>query len=238
MIQNNLKFGKVIKQGKTVSRYVVQDKIGLYLIALLFNGNLIILHKINRYKKFLENVNVYNNKGRIKLPNIKLFDFSVKPTLQDSWLAGFTDAEGSFGLYIYKKAKSGWSISLVFQISLHEKDKKILEAIAYFLHHNVPLSPPYKNLCIPKKPNCIIKNNTNAFQLFITDKDVLFQYIYPFFRNLSFYSRKGIDFSIWSLVLYIFIYVYRNLPNGREILLNLSKNINSKRYLSDLSDFI
>ena len=99
------------------------------------------------------------------------------------------------------------------------------------------LSHP-KNLCVPNKPNCIIKNNTNAFQLVITDKDVLFQYIYPFFRDLSFYSRKGIDFSIWSLVLYIFIYGYHNLPNGREILLKLANNINSKRYSSDLSDFI
>ena len=38
---------------------------------------------------------------------------------------------GCFGLYIYKNtnSKTGWSISLVFQISLHEKDKKILEQI-------------------------------------------------------------------------------------------------------------
>ena len=36
----------------------------------------------------------------------------------------------------------------------------------------------------------------------------------------------------------IFIYGYHNLPNGREILLKLSNNINSKRYFSDLSDFI
>ena len=66
----------------------------------------------------------------------------------------------------------------------------------------------------------------------------MFQYIYPFFRDLSFYNRKGIDFSIWSLVLYIFINGYPNLPKGREILLKLSKNMNSKRYFSDLSDFI
>ena len=67
---------------------------------------------------------------------------------------------------------------------------------------------------------------------------MLFQYIYPFFRDLSFYSRKGIDFSIWSLVLYIFIYGYHNLPEGKKLLLKLSNNMNSKRYFSDLSDFI
>ena len=93
-------------------------------------------------------------------------------------------------------------------------------------------------LCPPALARGIIKNNTNAFQLVITDKDVLFQYIYPFFRDLSFYNRKGIDFSIWSLVLYIFINGYPNLPKGREILLKLSKNMNSKRYFSDLSYFI
>jgi hypothetical protein len=36
------------------------------------------------------------------------------------FVTGFTDAEGCFGLYIYKDAKykTGWHISLVFQISL------------------------------------------------------------------------------------------------------------------------
>ena len=147
--------------------------------------------------------------------------------INKNWLVGFIEGDGTF--YFSNS-------SVVFGIT--QKDKKILEAISYFLQNNVPLSPPYKNLCIPNKPNCIIKDNTNAFQLVITDKDVLFQYIYPFFRGLSFYSRKAIDFSIWGLVLYIFIYGYHNIPNGREILLKLSNNMNSKRYFSDLSDFI
>jgi hypothetical protein len=60
----------------------------------------------------------------------------------DPWfVTGFTDAEGCFGLYIYKnvKYKTGWSINLFFQISLHPllvplqrqeaKDKKLLEQI-------------------------------------------------------------------------------------------------------------
>ena len=42
MIQKTLGFGKVIKQGKTTSRFVVQDKKGLYLLCLLFNGNLVL----------------------------------------------------------------------------------------------------------------------------------------------------------------------------------------------------
>ena len=51
--------------------------------------------------------------------------------LEPWFVTGFTDAEGCFGFYLYKTAysKTGWSISLVFQISLHEKDKNILEQI-------------------------------------------------------------------------------------------------------------
>jgi len=45
------------------------------------------------------------------------------------FVTGFTDAEGCMGLYIYKNKnyKTGWSINLVFQISLHEKDINLLE---------------------------------------------------------------------------------------------------------------
>ena len=147
-------------------------------------------------------------------------------TVTENWLVGFIEGDGTF--YFSNS-------SVVFGVT--QRDKKILEAIAYFLQ-NIPLSPPYKNIFVPNKPNCIIKNNTNSFQLVITDKDVLFQYIFPFFKGLTFYSRKGIDFAMWSLVLYIFIYGFHNLPEGRELLLKLSNNMNSKRYFSDLSDFI
>nr|QKQ12919.1 cytochrome b [Sparassis crispa] len=146
--------------------------------------------------------------------------------INKNWLVGFVEGDGSFNFS---------NSNVVFGIT--QKDKKILEEISYFLQ-NVPLSPPFTNLIIPKKPYCIIKNNQIAYQLVITDIDVLFQYIYPFFRNLSFYSRKEIDFSIWSLVLYIFIFGYNHLPKGKELLLKLSNNKNSKRYFSDLSDFI
>jgi hypothetical protein len=76
-----------------------------------------------------------------------------------------------------------------------QKDKKILEMISNFLE-NIKLLPPYKNLIVPNKPKCIIKKNNKAYQLVITDLDVLFQYIFPFFKELTFYSRKYIDFNI------------------------------------------
>nr|YP_025865.1 intronic ORF at intron 1 of nad4 [Moniliophthora perniciosa]AAQ74268.1 intronic ORF at intron 1 of nad4 [Moniliophthora perniciosa] len=57
-----------------------------------------------------------------------------KNKLDPWWITGFTDAEGSFGLYIYKnsKFKTGWHAYLVFSISLHEKDRDILSQIQNF----------------------------------------------------------------------------------------------------------
>ena len=57
MIKYNLGFGKVIKQGKTTSRFVVQDKKSLYLLALLFNQNLVSFTKFNSFSKFLALLN-------------------------------------------------------------------------------------------------------------------------------------------------------------------------------------
>jgi len=146
--------------------------------------------------------------------------------INSNWLVGFVEGDGTF-YFSHSTA--------VFGIT--QKDKQVLEAISVFLK-NIKLSPPYKDLIIPNEPNCIIKNNKVAYQLVITDLDVLFQYICPFFKNLLFYSRKSIDFNIWSLGIYLIIYGYHTIPKGKELLLKLSNNMNSKRYFSNVSDLI
>ena len=70
MICDTLGFGKVIKQGKRTSRFIVQDKRGLELIVSLFNGNLILP---TRQRQFIEFVKAYNSKvnnGKTKVPVI------------------------------------------------------------------------------------------------------------------------------------------------------------------------
>jgi len=106
MIKKNLNLGKVIKQGKTTSRYIIQDKKGFYLIAILLNKNLVTYSKIMSLNFFILALNKYNQKGIIKYPiinfnllsfnanNLNLdfrnknkelfFNYAVKPTLQDA----------------------------------------------------------------------------------------------------------------------------------------------------------
>ncbi len=56
--------------------------------------------------------------------------------LNPYFLTGFTEGEGSFGLYFQKNSKyrSGYQVKLDFTISVHEKDRAILEDINLYFN--------------------------------------------------------------------------------------------------------
>ena len=93
-------------------------------------------------------------------------------------------------------------------------------------------------MVIPSKSKCIINVKSKAYQLLITDTSILFQYIFPFFNKLTFLSRKGIEFKIWSFGLFLIIHGYHQTQKGKAILLKLSNNMNLKRYFSNVIDFL
>ena len=64
--------GKVIKQGKTTSRFILQDKLSLYLISLIFNGNIRTPDKLISFNKFLTNLNKNLHKPSRKLKKLGL----------------------------------------------------------------------------------------------------------------------------------------------------------------------
>lgn len=90
-IKKTIGFGRVIKQGSTTSRYIVEDKANITLIVAIFNGNLVFPLKQANFALFLEAFNL-----RSKKPVVSFISSVAIPTLNDHWLAGFTDAEGCF----------------------------------------------------------------------------------------------------------------------------------------------
>src|SRR5690606_4646912 len=96
LIHDKLGFGRVIKQGKRTSRYIVEDKKGLELINSLFNGNIILPSKQRSFYEFLDIYNKKAIKGKILLDPIKPIKSNILPNLSNNWLTGFTDAEGCF----------------------------------------------------------------------------------------------------------------------------------------------
>lgn len=95
-----LGFGRVNKQGKNTHRFVVNDKANSFLIATIFNGNIVLPHKQISFLAYLNALNVLsqNPSALISLPTLAPITTTVLPTGNDSWLLGFADAEGCFSI--------------------------------------------------------------------------------------------------------------------------------------------
>lgn len=120
--------GKVIIQGKNTSRYIIQDKLGLYLISLIFNGNIRTPDKLSSFNQFLNNINKNINKPSKKIKEFDLkndFFELISPcnllreiSLNDNWLLGFIDAAGAAqGCFHISFSKKKNTYSIVFDIT-------------------------------------------------------------------------------------------------------------------------
>jgi len=108
-IKKELNQGKVERHGKKSYRFIVWDRLGLYLISLIFNGNIRTPGKLKSFNDFLRVFNQKIKNSVRSLSKLKKFELNkdifqvIEPvnttleiTLNDSWLIGFIDAEGCF----------------------------------------------------------------------------------------------------------------------------------------------
>ena len=106
-IQSVLGFGRVyFYASANTYRYRVTAKSDILKLAILFNGKLAPFNKIKQLKLWIEVLNA----DFVKLifnPN------PFFPALKDSWLSGFTTAEGSFLVNILTKNKNRKKFSTV-----------------------------------------------------------------------------------------------------------------------------
>lgn len=81
-----LGFGSVMVQSKVnyTHRFVIQDKVGLRLISLLLNGNMVFPIRQAKLLAFLSGLNGYLTQGTLLLPPITPILTTVLPTLSDS----------------------------------------------------------------------------------------------------------------------------------------------------------
>lgn len=101
LVQKNFKMGNIIVQSKKdrTFRWIVNKRRDIYLLALLFNGNLTLPVRYIKFISFLAKLNEKLLKNNESIIEIK--QYCRLPTLTDSWISGFIDAEGSF--YISEK---------------------------------------------------------------------------------------------------------------------------------------
>ncbi|OSX56139.1 hypothetical protein POSPLADRAFT_1160876, partial [Postia placenta MAD-698-R-SB12] len=116
---------KIDKKGTIFYRYIVEDFTGVLLLALIFNGNLAIPNRVKQLDKWLSEINLkLSTKGsRIYglcstiVPSTCLF----KPSLNNAWLSGFTDAEGCFNVNITKRENTLTGYRVILRYVLDQK---------------------------------------------------------------------------------------------------------------------
>ena len=121
-IHQELAFGCVIKQGKRTMRFIVRQKDHLCLLIHLFNGNLVLPSRKTQFKRFL---NAYNSKQPKKM--IQYRSQTVRPCLNNTWLLGFTEAEGCFTCNLLKNSVAFRTRFIVCQ--KHNENLPVLSAI-------------------------------------------------------------------------------------------------------------
>lgn len=224
-IKKELNMGRVITQGKSASRFIIQDKLGLFLISLIFNGNIITPDKFKSFNKFLIYLNLNLHKPCRKLKEFGLinsifeeiqpFDKPKKLTLNDNWFIGFVDAEGCFHVSFRKN-----SFSFLFDLAQKgEENKKIL----------------LDKLClifgVGKVKKHYYKNNWYYRVSGFSNNKIIIKYFDN--SNYSFLTKKCTSYLLWKEIHKSISNLEHLDPVKKQKLINLSKTVNKYSELEE-----
>ena len=177
-VQDVLGFGTV-KQFDKFYRFIVNDTQDILLLIYIFNGNLILPHRL---KQLGEWVKVINNKMNLDLA---LNSTLIKPNLSDAWLSGFTDAEGCFNINIESRPNTVTGYRVVLRFLL---DQKNAESTLLFIRDNFG----YGQVHLRKDTNGVYRYNNNSFKGLLSVRD--------YFLAFPLKTKKSKSLNYWLKV--------------------------------------
>ena len=210
-ILKNLGFGKVIQQSKSnnTHRFIIQNLKDILLICLIFNGNMVLF---TRNSKFLMFLNAYNAIAlRKNLETLTPIIDTVLPTLNDHWLAGFTDAEGCFSLSLLSNSL-GYRLRFLLS-QKWEINTSILRHISSLFNVGVVTSHSSQN-----NWEYIVNGVKNT------------AYILPYFDTHLLHSKKAESYLLWKQLRIQLINKDHLNINSRKVMVELAKRIKNVTY--------
>jgi len=119
-IKKRIGYGNVYKiKDKKAVRYICKNKAGLLIILSLINGKILSNYKYDQLIKHNYNEHF----------NICIFPPLKKLTLDNYWLAGFTQADGCFHISVVKSKRHNTGYSVRLEYSIKQNDKLPLELL-------------------------------------------------------------------------------------------------------------
>jgi hypothetical protein len=128
-IKDILEIGTV-KYDKHVNafRFIVSDINSIFILAHLFNGNLVLNHRIDQLSKWIK---ILQSKSfRIEASNLNNHS---KISLKNGWLSGFIDSEGCFNVTVKARSSMRLGYRIVMRFLLDQNDQTVLIFISNLL---------------------------------------------------------------------------------------------------------
>ena len=209
-IQNILGFGTV-KLYNDYYRYIVTDPDNILLLFYIFNGNLVLSYRQNQLAKWVQTLN--HNLNLSLALNIRL----IEPSLSDSWLSGFTDAEGCFNVAIQPRNKTITGYRLVLRFLLDQKNGEttLIQIKNLF---------GYGQVNIRKNTNNVYRYNNSSFKGLFS--------VCNYFLLFPLKTKKRESFERWLHVLNFVLNKKHLNIEGLEKIRTLAKEININNSLT------
>lgn len=212
-IKDKLGFGKVIKQSvkQNTHRFIVQDVKNIYLICLIFNGNMVFPTRNARFLTFLSSFNEKLLKNNMLVID-PLFT-CILPTLKDGWLSGITDGEGCFTCSLLSN-----SLAYRFRFILTQKWEANKPVLEHIINIFLQSTQNFKGSVVPHSAKNVWEIRING----VKSCRVLFTY----FDEYNLITKKSESYSKWKVI-------HSKLVNGdhlnkdsRQNLVSLAKQVN------------
>ena len=181
-------------------RFIVVDITSIKLLALLFNGNLVLPHRISQLA-------VWANVLGLELNSIP-----VMPTLLNAWLSGFTDAEGCFNVKFTARPNTvtGYRVDLRFLLDQKNAQFELLHISTLF---------GFGSVALRGETNQVYRLTINSFKGLLPLRD----YVIAF----SLKTKKADSLEKWNTVYSMVIAKEHLVEEGLAKIRVLAKEINA-----------
>jgi len=176
-IQETLGFGKVISQSVKTSRYVTQSKKEIDIIISIFNGNTVLPTRQIKLNIFIKGFNDWVTKGKIQLKPVTIKNSIILPSLNNSWLAGFTDGEGCFTSSIGDK-------NYTFNFNIAQKGEANIMILEQF--------------CSLFKAGKVSKHSVANVYEYRVNGIKNCSNVFPYFNKYNLFTKKSLSYILWK----------------------------------------
>lgn len=217
-----------VEVGRTATLHVSSFRTIIGVVIPLFNQFTLNTKKFLDFKAFEEIAHIMANKGHLtpegsrriykirrSMNNFRTnYDLPSTHSLKitNYWLLGFVEGDGTFY----------YSNTPRFSIAQEDVSLPALQAIlAFFGKGSIKQagSDPH---------------NANMCKFLISDMQVLYDDIVPFFSDLHFFTTKGVDFQYWRYLVELHRGSYHLTDAGKEMIKRLISNMNQRHLTTQI----